>query len=77
MYVHREASALVHELSEESDQFRFLRSVCFIDLKGSVGLIMTNIGYVDFNPPEPFISVTHLYHLDLILTLHILEPLSS
>ena len=32
-HVHREASALVDELSEESDQFRFLRTVCFTHLK--------------------------------------------
>ena len=39
-HCHRESSTLTHELPEESDQFRFLRSVCFDDLKGSVGLIM-------------------------------------
>ena len=29
------------ELPEESDQFRFLKAVCFANLKGTVGLIMT------------------------------------
>ena len=41
LYVHREVSDLANELSEESDQFRFLRSSCFAILKGDVGLIMT------------------------------------
>ena len=34
---HREESVLTNELVEESDQFRFLRVVCFVDLKGVVG----------------------------------------
>ena len=38
---HREASSLANELTEESDQFRFLRVSCFANLKGDVGLIMT------------------------------------
>ena len=41
LHAHREASALTNELPEESDQFRFLRAVCFANLKGTVGLIMT------------------------------------
>ena len=36
----RETSVLANELSEESDQFRFLRVSCFANLKGTVGLIM-------------------------------------
>ena len=32
-HTHRETSTLPNELSEESDQFRFLRSVCFSNLK--------------------------------------------
>ena len=31
----------VNELSEESDQFRFLGSLYFLNLKGPVGLIMS------------------------------------
>ncbi len=33
LHAHREASALVNELPEESDQFRFLRTVCLTNLK--------------------------------------------
>jgi hypothetical protein len=40
LHAHREASALANELPEESDQFRFLGSVCFANLKGVVCLIM-------------------------------------
>ena len=40
LHAHREASTLANELSEESDQFRFLHSSCFNNLKGVVGLIM-------------------------------------
>ena len=40
LHAHREASALANELSEESDQFHFLRASCFANLKGVVGLIM-------------------------------------
>ena len=36
LHVHREASAVTHELTEESDQFRFLRDVCLANLKGSL-----------------------------------------
>jgi hypothetical protein len=38
---HRETSSLTGELSEESDQFRFLFDVWLANLKGSVDLILT------------------------------------
>ena len=40
LHAHREASDLTNELPEESDQFRFIRVVWFVHLKGDVGLIM-------------------------------------
>ncbi len=40
LYVHREASALSNQIPEESEQFRFLRSACYTNIKGSVGLIL-------------------------------------
>ncbi len=40
LYAHREASILVGELPEESDQFRFLRASRLSNLKDSVGLIL-------------------------------------
>jgi hypothetical protein len=40
LHAHREASILVGELPEESEQFRFLRASRLANLKGSVGLIL-------------------------------------
>jgi hypothetical protein len=39
LHAHREVSALVNEIQEESEQFRFLRASCYVNIKGSVGLI--------------------------------------
>ena len=39
-HANREASVLTNELPEESDQFRFLRVVYLVNLKGSLGLIL-------------------------------------
>ena len=36
----REASALANDIPEESGHFRFLRAVCLVNIKGSVGLIL-------------------------------------
>ena len=41
LHDHRETSSLTGELSEESDQFRFLFDVWLANLKGSVDLILT------------------------------------
>jgi hypothetical protein len=41
-HVQRETSILVGELLEESEQFRFLWTSRLANLKGSVGLILTN-----------------------------------
>ena len=52
LHTHREVSVLTNELPEESDQFRFLRVACLVNLKGSVGLILNEIiGREDFHPP--------------------------
>ena len=60
LYVHREEFALDHELSEESDQFRFLHTTCLTNLKGSVGLIMSKT-------TDMWISIPlHLSSLSLI-----------
>ena len=40
LHAHRAASALANEIPEESDPFRFLRAVCYGNIKGSVGLIL-------------------------------------
>ena len=51
LQAHREASTFTNELPEESDQFRFLRSSCFADLKGAVGVIMTTVSAIRISIP--------------------------
>ena len=51
LHTHRETSALVDELPEESDQFRFLRASCFANLKGTVGLIMSKASVMRISIP--------------------------
>jgi hypothetical protein len=41
LHANREASALVNEIPEGTDQFRFLHAVSYVNVKGSVGLILT------------------------------------
>ena len=51
LHAHREASALTNELSEESDQFRFLRVSCFVNIKSAVGLIMAKASAMRISIP--------------------------
>jgi hypothetical protein len=51
LHTHRETSALANELTEESDQFRFLRASCFANLKGEVGLIMAKASAMRISIP--------------------------
>ena len=51
LHAHREVSVLTNEFPEESNQFRFLRTVCFTDLKGDVGLIMTKTSVMRISIP--------------------------
>ncbi len=41
LHPHRQVSVLVNEIPEESGQFRFLRTSWLVNVKGSVGLILT------------------------------------
>ncbi len=50
-HVHREASILVGELTEESEQFRFLWPEHLTNLKGSVGLILTKTSVMRITIP--------------------------
>jgi hypothetical protein len=51
LHTHREASALVNEIPEESEQFRFLRVVCYANIKGSVGLILAKVSAMRISIP--------------------------
>jgi hypothetical protein len=60
LHTHREVSTLDNELPEESDQFRFLRTACLANLKGSVGLILAKASTMRISIPldlssRPFI----------------------
>ncbi len=51
LHVHREASTLVNEIPEESEQFRFLLATCFANIKGSVGLILAKTSAMRISIP--------------------------
>ena len=62
LHTHREASVLVNELLEESDQFRFLRVTFLFNLKGSLGLILAKASDMRISIPldlssRPFIPL--------------------
>jgi hypothetical protein len=64
LHAHREASALANELPEESDQFRFLHTSCFTNLKGVVGLIMAKTSDIRISIPldlssRPCVPLSH------------------
>ena len=56
LHAHCEASVWVNELSEESDQFRFLRVVRLSNPKGSVGLILAKASTMRISIPLDFSS---------------------
>ncbi len=51
LHTSREASGLVNEIPEKSDQFRFLRAVCYANIKGSVGLILEKASVMRISIP--------------------------
>ncbi len=51
LHAYREASVLVNELPEESEQFRFLRTVFFANIKGSVRLILAKTSAMRISIP--------------------------
>ena len=67
LHTHREGSGLGHELPEESDQFRFLRTACLPNIKGSVGLILAKVSDMRISIPldlssRSFIPTTTVFH---------------
>ena len=51
LHTHRETSPLGNELPEESYYFRFLRTACLVNLKGSVGLILVKVSGMRISIP--------------------------
>jgi hypothetical protein len=63
LHAHRDASALSNEIPEESGQFRFLRAVCYAEIKGSVRLILAKASDMRISIPldlssRPFIPLS-------------------
>ena len=48
--------SVINELPEESDQFRFLRTSCFANLKVAVGLIMAKASDMRISIPLDLLS---------------------
>jgi hypothetical protein len=62
LHAHRETSGLSNEIPEESEQFRFLRTDCYANIKGSVGLILSKASAMRISIPldlssRPFIPL--------------------
>ena len=62
LHANREASALAGEVSEESAQFRFIRTACLANLKGSLGLMLPKAVVMRLSIPldlstKPFIPL--------------------
>ncbi len=60
LHAHREASVLTNEIPEESEQFRFLHSACFPNIKGSVGLILSKTSAMRISIPLDLSSRTFI-----------------
>ncbi len=67
LHAHREASALVNDIPEESGHFRFLHVVCLPNIKWSVGLILAKASVMRISIPldlssRPFIPPPCFIH---------------
>ena len=58
LHAHHETSTVPGELSEESDQFRFLRASRLANLKGSLRLIFAKASSMRVTIPVRFVYVT-------------------
>jgi hypothetical protein len=62
LHAHREASVLANEIPEESEQFNFLHTDSFVNVKGSVGFILATASTMWISIPldlssRPFIPL--------------------
>ena len=67
LHTQREESTLPNDIPEESDHFRFLRTVCLANIKGSVGLILAKASAMGISMPldsssRPFIPPPCFLH---------------
>ncbi len=52
LHGNRESSVLSNEIPDKSDQFRFLRTDCLTNIKGSVGLILSKTSVMRISIPR-------------------------
>ncbi len=67
LHAHRDDSTLSGELPEESSQFRFIRTTCLSNLKGSIGLMLAKASAMRVTIPldlstRPFIPLPRFIH---------------
>jgi hypothetical protein len=86
LHTHREASALDNEIPEESGQFHFLRAAHYVNIKGSVGLILAKTSDMRISIPldlssHPFIPLSRFIcrrrPLPLLVSSLVLTPRRS
>ena len=63
LHANRETIVLVGELPEESAQFRFIRASCLVNVKGSVGLMLTKVSVMRVTIPLDLSTQTFCYHV--------------
>jgi hypothetical protein len=51
LHVNRETSVLANEIPEKSGQFRLFRPDCYVNIKVSVGLILTKVSVIRISVP--------------------------
>ncbi len=66
LHTHREVSVLVNEFPEESDQFLFFHTSCFVNLKGVVALIMSKTSVMWMSIPLDLSSRSSIFLLCFI-----------
>jgi hypothetical protein len=66
LHSHREGLTLTHEIPEVSGEFRFLRTSVFVNIKGSVGLILAKTSIMRISIPldlssQSFCTITSFH----------------
>jgi hypothetical protein len=62
-------------LTEECDQFRFLRAACLVNLQSSVGLILTNVSAMRVSIPLDLSTQTVKDHTSSSILSLVVPPL--
>ena len=73
LHAHREASALANDIPAESGHFRFLRTACLANIKGSVGLILAKVSAMRISIYRLICHLDLLYHYRVSFVLDVLH----